>query len=655
MNNTDISRLRRNRKIFENYCRLRRQSAYELDPEKAAMAFEVIPVLLSLNEPDLPGYVAGGEGGCGIHRIGSSDTVRSVVQAYFPEKRRRRISYQSYLIRRPAIESLFIMGSVGTVAQMQKSDFDYWVCVDSSRVLKSDENMLSQKADRISRWCKKNYDMEVHFFIMSIERIRANDFGQVDEESAGSSQKKFLKEEFYRTMLLIAGKVPFWWVVPPGSSEKDYAELWDGWLRKDLFDVRDFVDLGFLDSVPREEFLGTTLWQLSKGIKDPFKALIKMTLMEWYLADSFRGSLLCDVLKERVLKGSRGLRNLDPYLLVVETVLDYFRHLERQDHVELLRKAFYIKSDPRVSRMSLRTAMKNYQLKVFRELIEDWGWSLDMVEDLNQLENWSYARHLRLSDSVNTFFITTYKRLKDTLGGAEQQSIDEQDLNMIGRQLFVLFNEHKNKLRMTPYLTKKRPILEKCIFRYDQDNSGKTQWQLYDASSYPFEEKDGKVVIYRSYRAARAAAWLTFNGLYDPHWTQIDMPPNASPLNVNDLISLLRHLQEAFLPAVHQVRMGDNLQHDAMYDQIMVIPGMEESTESSEPPVIDIILNNTWGELFTETYPFEEGLSTLKRYVPKLNATGIDEVKNKVKVHVHKSLTATDAGDMIWEAILSGL
>ncbi len=655
MKNFDVDRFRRNKRIFENYCRLRSQSAYDLNPEKASMAFEVIPVLLSLNEPELPGYVSGGEKGCGIYRIGSSEKMKRVVQTYFPEIQSRKISYQSYLIKRPAIESLFIMGSIGTVAQMNKSDFDFWVCVDNSRISKSDANKLFLKTERINRWCKKHADMEVHFFIMDIEQIRKNDFGKLDEESAGSSQKKFLKEEFYRTMLLVSGKIPFWWVVPLGSSEKEYEKLWNWWTQQDLYDSDDFVDLGFLDNVPREEFLGATLWQLSKGIKDPFKALIKMTLMEWYLSDNFQGPLLCDVLKERVLKGSMTLRNLDPYLLMVETVLDYYGRLERWNHVDLLRRAFYIKANPKINRMRLKTGIRDYQVIVFRELMANWKWSLSMVEDLNQMENWSYARHLRLADKINKFFISTYRRLKKTLDEKEQQVIDEEDLNMIGRQLFVLFNKHKNKLQMTPFLTKKRTILEKCIFKYDHGKSGKTRWRLYDVSSYPFEKQDKKLEIFASHRAARAAAWLIFNGLYDFHRTQIDMPPNPSGLNVNDLIDLLKHLQGTFLPAVHQIKMGANFQNDAMYDRIMVIPDMEENIESMYPVSMDLILNNTWGELFTETYPFQEGLLIIKKYVLKLNTPSIDEVRGKVKIHVHKSLMGKNVKKMIFEPIMHSL
>ena len=109
-----------------------RQYAYDLNAEKASVAFEIIPALLSINETGLPGYVSGGEDWCGVCGMNWSKDLAKVIHDYFPETRSRRISYQPYLAKRPVVESLFLIGSIGTVAQTSRSDFDYWVCIDGS-------------------------------------------------------------------------------------------------------------------------------------------------------------------------------------------------------------------------------------------------------------------------------------------------------------------------------------------------------------------------------------------------------------------------------------------------------------------------------------------------------------------------------------------
>ena len=201
----DINLIRRNKLVFQQYTQQRRRYAFELNAEKASIAFELIPVLLSLNEPDLPGHVADGGESCGVYNIGAARKLKELIQSYFPETRKRRIPYQKYLVKRPIIETLFVMGSVGTVAQTEKSDYDYWVCVNSSLFEKDSIQKLCDKTDRVADWCEREFGMEVHFFVSELDRVRNNDFGSVDEESTGSSQKRFLKEECYRTMLLVAG------------------------------------------------------------------------------------------------------------------------------------------------------------------------------------------------------------------------------------------------------------------------------------------------------------------------------------------------------------------------------------------------------------------------------------------------------------------
>jgi len=645
---TDI---RKNRKLFLSYNKQRRISAYELSPQTAPVAFEIIPTLLSLNEPNLPGFVPKGKTACGVYGIGSSSNLKKIVNTYFPETQKIKYSFQRHLINRPVIESLFLMGSIGTIAQNGASDFDFWVCIDASRVTTADIDRLHLKAEKITDWCQQTFDMEVHFFVMDIKDIRDNNFGSVDEESAGSSHKKFLKEEFYRTLQLVRGKMPFWWAVPCGISQKDYDALWLALTNQNSPDRDEFIDLGFLGAIPKEEFLGTTLWHLSKGIKDPFKALIKMAMMERYLSDTTQKHLLCDVIKKRV-RASRGiLRNTDPYLLMIQTILEYYTGQERQDRAELLQKAFYIKANPRLTRLKLISRRANHQIDVFKSLLDDWGWSLNMCEDLNQIENWSYVRHLKFSAQINTFFSSTYKELHDSLPKDETQTITEHDLTLLGRKLYVLFAKKRGKLQLTPFLKKEGLVLEKCIFKYDKDRAGRMRWHLYDATKYPYAKTGGNSRIFTSRRVARSAAWLVNNGLYDFHRTQIEMMPNPSGLNVNDLIDLLKHLQGFFRPALSQIKLGVNLKTTARHNQIIMVTELEREKPISAFTGTDIIYNNTWGELYTETYMLEESITVIAKAIDGMDPR---KVSAKVKIHIPKSLQALHSKKDIYRQILAG-
>jgi adenylate cyclase class 1 len=644
----NVSLIHRNKKCFQNYNRLRYQLAYDLNAEKASVAFEIIPVLMTLNEVDLPGYVQGGETACGVYGIGSSYHLRRVIQDYFPEARRRQIPYQRYLIKRPMVDSLFLLGSIGTIAQTDGSDFDFWVCVDGDRFSRRQFEKLGEKTRLIAQWCKATFSMDIHFFILELEKIRVNDFGKVDAECAGSSQKAFLKEECYRTMLLVSGKIPFWWVIPSSASRQTYVESWDRMAEEAPLDFPDFVDLGYLMDIPKTEFMGNALWQLSKGIKDPFKALLKMGMMEFYLSESFEGPLLCDVLKERVLSGCSHLRDLDPYLLMFDKVLHFYGARRTRRFSTLMQKAFYLKADPKITRTKVKTSGGDYKVEVFGELMEDWTWPLDHVEDLNQVANWSYARQSQFSAEINQYFFSTYRALSETLQLTEKQAIEDDDLTILGRKLLVLFGRRRNKLKLTPFLSSKRLILERCVFQYEAEKTRKKRWVIHDASWYPTEKGNKRSRIFSAESIVRAAAWLVYNGLFEFHRTTVEMVPNASGVRMSDLEHLLKHLQSFFQPAICEWDDGVQLKRDVLRDLILVTIDMEEMTKLRGPRTMDLVYKNTWGEMFTETYPFEQGMNVLKGYAEELYRSDLPGAEGAIRIHIPSSVQDTDLAPTIY-------
>ncbi len=651
----DINLIRRNKLVFQQYTQQRRRYAFELNAEKASIAFELIPVLLSLNEPDLPGHVADGGESCGVYNIGAARKLKELIQSYFPETRKRRIPYQKYLVKRPIIETLFVMGSVGTVAQTEKSDYDYWVCVNSSLFEKDSIQKLCDKTDRVADWCEREFGMEVHFFVSELDRVRNNDFGSVDEESTGSSQKRFLKEECYRTMLLVAGKIPLWWVLPHGIDQEGYQNYQD-WLAKEAaYDFNEFVDLGFLGDISREEFLGTALWQLSKGIKDPFKAVLKMSMMEWYLSDLFEGKLLCEMLKERVLSGCKGKAETDPYLLMIETILEFYDRQGMDDHMNLVKKAFYVKADPKITRGQFRKRAGDYKVKVFRGLMKAWKWSPESVEELNRIAHWSYARRLKLSSEINMFFFSTYRRLSEAQILKEKQAINDRDMTVLARKIYVLFSRQQKKLQLIPSLTGRRIILDQCIIQLRRDKTGKNRWVLFDATRYPLEKTHKNLGIFSSGRIVRSAAWLVINGICDTYDTAIEMPLNPSGVMLKDLIELLRNLQDFFSSASSHVTMGTKLQEEATVDRIMVVVDFEEVKASNGPSGIDLVYRNTWGEIFTDACPFQEGLVMIQKYVANMRGDSPADVVSRVNVHIRKTGKEKSRRKMIYQAVLQGL
>ncbi|WP_198262830.1 hypothetical protein [sulfur-oxidizing endosymbiont of Gigantopelta aegis] len=137
-----------------------------------------------------------------------------------PKKIALSFDYKRRAYRQYDILALYFMGSTGTIAYSDKSDFDIWVChrEDLSAI---ELKELQLKTERISQWCTE-FNLEANFFLIHTEQFRAGKIENLSSESSGTSQHLFLLEEFYRTSMLLEGRYPIWWLVP--EFEQVYDE-----------------------------------------------------------------------------------------------------------------------------------------------------------------------------------------------------------------------------------------------------------------------------------------------------------------------------------------------------------------------------------------------------------------------------------------------
>ena len=179
------------------YNKARIERALTLLPTKHQPLFHVLPFLVHVNHEQLPGYVAPSDSGetvpFGINNYSFRTDVENALLRCFPEQSNLFTDIKKIWPRQRAISSLVLMGSIGTIAQTDESDFDYWVCVDGKQCSPEALTLLQQKLSAIESWAEQQFDIEVHFFLSEIDKVKQNDFGVADGESAGSAQALFLK------------------------------------------------------------------------------------------------------------------------------------------------------------------------------------------------------------------------------------------------------------------------------------------------------------------------------------------------------------------------------------------------------------------------------------------------------------------------------
>ena len=325
----------------------------------------VIPLLYHVNHPLMPGYVA--------HEVPSG------VSGYEPDKQTLSVAksfsktfkFKADKRQNNKIHALYMMGSTGTLAHSEQSDVDLWLCYEPGL---DDElkEILADKAKKIDDWAN-HLGLELHTFLMDADKFKSGDLtNKMDKESSGSAQHYLLLDEFYRTAILLAGRYPIWWLIPPGC-EAEYSELTSLLLTKRFIKETDVIDFGSAAIIPKNELVGAALWQLYKGIDSPYKSVLKILLAEVYAQEMPAKSSLSQSLKQAIYDDDLLVEDLDPYLLVYRRLEAYLLANKEHKRLDLVRKSFYLKVLKKLSKPPTGRA-PSWQRKTLEKVVKTWGW-----------------------------------------------------------------------------------------------------------------------------------------------------------------------------------------------------------------------------------------------------------------------------------------
>ncbi len=459
---------------------------------------DVIPIFLAANHPMLPGFVSRDV----PHGLASYQPDDNALRA--AQQIARSFKYQPDRMRDPDLYSLFLMGSTGTLGQTSSSDLDIWVChrsgLDPAALV-----LLEQKCERISAWCN-SIGVEAHFFLMSPTRFSHGETGNLSTENCGSAQHFLLLDEFYRTAVLLAGRYPIWWLVPPArdSEHSEHAAI----LRDKRFIPKDeTIDLGGISLIPPGEFVGAGLWQIYKGIDSPYKSVLKILLTEVYASEYPTGQILSARFKELVYGNELDADVLDPYVLVYQKLERYLAERSEWERLELVRRCLYLKAGVRLSR---KQNERHWKVSLMRDLVESWNWEIPQLRVLDDHRKWKAARvHQERREVVNNLnysyrFLTRFAR--------EQQSeitINAAEMTVLGRKLYAAFERKAGKVEMiNPGLA---PDLSEDYLTFHESNRG---WRIFcDPPSRVDAEQPEP--IKQALTLVDAITWAHLNGLLD--------------------------------------------------------------------------------------------------------------------------------------------
>ena len=617
---------------------------------------DLLPLALHLNHPVLPGY-AGADTPSGISQFRPSrESIKSA----------RNFARSFVLPREPradaAINAVYAMGSCGSLAQGRRSDLDIWVCVSKTLDIAAHKR-LETKCELLQAWAA-NLRLETHFFIMDEDQFRAEQRNIMDEENCGITQRFLLLDEFYRTGILLAGNMPMWWMVPD-RFEGDYTRFTATLTEKRFVNPDHFIDFGPASDIPRNEFISAGVWQLYKSLASPYKALLKLLLIEVYASEFPSTQCTSNQLKALLYNGVDDLDDLDPYILIYQKIENYLVGRDELERLELVRRSFYFKAGIQLSvapaetipgELAERHSHLDWRRNAMRKLVEKWGWSQSLLARLDQQPRWPIA-HIQAEQNRLTRELTHSYRLlsgllRSTETGQEDEhglQLDSRDLTLLGRQLYAAFERKAHKLNRLQFGIVKSLVQPVITLSYDANANSKSAWSvhsgLYSRAAQEATDNNGDniddSVISRQAAAMRKAAnpvelisWCVLNKVIDST-TRMHVDNDCQDLSEYEV----RQLQSALIQSLANVAdrplriLGNECfakpattQHCTFVVNAGIDPmrlqkdqGIQRISEKTDPLAysgmqenlvhsIQLLASNNWGEVYCYEFTGENAL-----------------------------------------------
>lgn len=609
------------KKIVRRFTALHKQRLNRLESELIQVQkdfLSLLPLLLHINHPTLPGFI--------------STEVPAGLADYHPDRKSlliakkfgRSFEYKRRALRTIPIQGLYLMGSIGTIGQTADSDLDFWLC-HAHDLNRKQVSLLQKKADLIEQFGME-YGLEVHFFLMDAEAFKAGKKLTISTESSGSAQHHLLLEEFYRTGILIAGRPPLWWIVP-AEQEDNYNEYTGELIRKRFIDPFDWIDFGGMENVPPEEFFGAAHWQLYKGIESPYKAILKILLMESYAADFPNISWLSLITKKAIFYGDDDVIDIDPYVLIYRQVESYLSMRGEHERLDLARRCFYFKVNLPLSRTA--RSSEKWKKQKLQQLVDEWQWTKEHIALLDSRDKWKLEQVFRERNILVGELTHSYRVLMNfARSNAATGGIDPLELNLLGRKLYAALERRPGKIDLiNPGISKDLNEPQLC-FQYEE-KQGQVRWQLFrsDPVTDEFHQKPLKATS----NLVELLAWCHCNGIID-RGVHIILRPFNCPVSIAELRQLLDLIQQnlpahtGIKPPLSELEKKPYALMTMAFINIGFDPlerlsraGLQLTSKRSDPlsfsatqinlaQRIEQLTINSWGEIEIFTYNDSEGL-----------------------------------------------
>ncbi|WDP87024.1 MAG: class I adenylate cyclase [Desulfobacter sp.] len=567
---------------FSNYNMVRMREALRYLSGPKLTLFVKIPFLIHTNLPQLPGYVQDLPTAHGIYNFQATGFFKEALS----QGKLEEALVKAGPVEAPCVLGLYHIGSLGTFTQSPQSDFDYWVIIDKHSFTEKRYYNFEKKLAHIVKYSREEFSQKVSFFIMDQADIRKDCYAGFNTRETMIAPKLFLKEEFYRTFLMIAGKIPIWTLLPPNIPKGIYKEKVNGLLQKKEMNInREYIDLGKIEIPENQDILKGILWHICKSRQDPVKAMIKASMiMSHRFGSKEQSILLCDEIKKGFALANIDDYGADPYKILFDRVIAF--HKENQPgSLNLIKNAIFFRlcEYPMVQSPAPGSPKK----QLLDRYIRTWNLNPTQVKKLITYPKWPEQEKRLLEKTFVKQLSRMYKQISqgDELNFSGLGQTDQRNLKILINKTRERLNLSKDKIQeSSTYLARQSYTF--FLFR-------KKRFAGWELST--LEPKGSKeITLQTSPSFLGLLGWIIENRLYHRAEASMRIDVKSNLFGSQDQPISADALYLEFQPA--KPLSDDVFEHGALWRKLMVL--LVESTSSKGFSRVEILALNTWGELF---------------------------------------------------------
>jgi adenylate cyclase class 1 len=466
--------------------------------------FKLLPFFLHTNVPELPGY-GGKETPVGIIGYQADDKTINEAQKLSPSFRYKRQGIRHY-----GLAGLYLINEYGLLNI--PSQLTFTVYVIHTDINPEQHQALEHKLRQLTQWAT-NLEITLDIELLRQDKLQSN---PLNPEHL---------EQLYLNGLILAGGIPFWWLVPPGE---DYKKNVQQLTQHRVHTQHELLDFGELEPTSPQALAENACKAIAFGIESGLNHLLPMLYNQSLLEHYPSITRLSNGYKKAVYDGEREPLSIDCRVLQFKLVSNSKLTTNSQ---RLAQQSLYIQAQEALSKHVSQPRFP-WRRDFIKKASETWGWPNHEFQILDRRDIAKYQQCLEENTQTQTAFSQVQTTIKQF---AKQHQLTLPKSNMLSDKKIQSYADNKPNIigSLPRELLAKSAEEEIHLYRFSNHDG----WKL---SLVPLSSEK-QTPLYHNGALLHVLSWAIFNGLLNKA-TRILIADKTHLMTIKTVISLVQQL-----------------------------------------------------------------------------------------------------------------